>query len=120
MNLISVKMFSSNIDLEEIDEEQKEIYKELKRFLENYVIVLDKQINKEGDKNMNQELIFKLETERDELEQKVNKLAAFLNDKERLAAVSQEQNELLHEQYLYMHRYLVVLNKRISNLVEEL
>lgn len=117
MNLITVKMFSSNIELEELDEKQREIYKELKRFLENYVIVLD---NKEGDRSMNQELIFKLEAERDELEQKVNKLAAFLNDKERLAAVSQEQKELLHQQYFHMFRYLATLNARISNLVEEL
>ena len=117
MNQISIKMFSSNIELEGLDEKQKEIYKELKRFMENYVIVLD---NKEGDKNMNQELIFKLETERDELELKVNKLAAFLNDKERLAAVSQEQKELLHQQYFHMYRYLAILNARISNLVEEL
>ena len=67
-----------------------------------------------------EKLIFKLEVERDELEQKLNKLKAFLNDKERLAAVSQEQNDLLHKQYLYMYRYLAVLNARISNLVEEL
>lgn len=67
-----------------------------------------------------EKLIFKLETERDELELKLNKLAAFLNDKARLATVSQDQNDLLHEQYFYMQQYHRVLNARISNLVEEL
>ena len=41
MNSITIKMFSSNI------EEKTEELKELKRFMENYVIVLDKPISKE-------------------------------------------------------------------------
>jgi hypothetical protein len=65
-------------------------------------------------------LVYKLEVERDELELKLNKLAAFLNDKDRLSEVSKKQNLLLHEQYLHMHKYLGVLNRRISNLVEEM
>ena len=68
----------------------------------------------------NLKLISKLEVERDELEQKLTKLAAFLNDKMRLAAVTQEQNDLLHQQYFYMHNYSRILDERINDLIKNL
>lgn len=65
-------------------------------------------------------IVFKLEVERDELELKLTKLTAFLNDKARLAEVSKEQNQLLHQQYYHMQQYHRILNERITDLVEEL
>jgi len=59
----------------------------------------------------------RLVRERDELKDKVEKLASFLSDKEKAIKISGElQVAFLHRQLFYMNEYLGILKERIDHL----
>lgn len=59
----------------------------------------------------------RLVRERDELKDKVEKLASFLSDDEKATKISGKfQVSFLHRQLFYMNHYLGILNERIDHL----
>lgn len=56
----------------------------------------------------------RLLTELTDLDIKIKSLRDFLNDKEKIESIPQEQYELLKEQYQYMDKYFMVLCLRFS------
>jgi len=63
------------------------------------------------------ELIQKLEDEKYELQDKIENLESFL-DSEKLKDIKYSQRGLLFEQLHYMKKYFIVLETRISDLIE--
>lgn len=56
----------------------------------------------------------RLLTELTDLDIKIKSLASFLNDKEKIESLSQEQFDLLKEQYQCMDKYFTILCLRFS------
>lgn len=57
-----------------------------------------------------------LENERGELKFRLDKLTVFLNEQKKEQTVSDAQLNLLYCQYMYMQKYMNILNHRIKDL----
>lgn len=57
-----------------------------------------------------------LENERADLNHWLNKLLVFLNEQKKEQTVSDAQLNLLYRQYMYMQKYMNILNHRIKDL----
>lgn len=57
-----------------------------------------------------------LENERGELKFRLDKLTVFLNEQKKEQTVSDAQLNLLYRQYMYMQKYMNILNHRIKDL----
>lgn len=65
---------------------------------------------------MNVDIIERLDQERAELKSRLDKLLVFLNKQEKEQTVSDYQLMLMYQQYVYMQRYMRILNQRIKDL----
>lgn len=62
------------------------------------------------------DLVSKLENERDELKLRLDKRTLFLDEQRKEQTVSDAQLNLLYRQYMYMQKYMNILNHRIKDL----
>lgn len=62
------------------------------------------------------DLVSKLKNERGELKFRLDKLTVFLNEQKKEQTVSDAQLNLLYRQYMYMQKYMNILNHRIKDL----
>ena len=65
---------------------------------------------------MNVDIIERLDQERAELKFRLDKLLVFLNKQKEEQTVSDYQLDLLYRQYVYMQKYMNILNQRITEL----
>ncbi len=65
---------------------------------------------------MNVDIIERLDQERAELKFRLDKLLVFLNKQKEEQTVSDYQLDLLYRQYVYMQKYMNILNQRITDL----
>ena len=63
---------------------------------------------------MSEEVRERVTAERDELEIKLKKLAAFIYNNDAFKKINPRQQKLLKEQLVVMDRYLDILNKRLE------
>lgn len=66
--------------------------------------------------DMNVDIIERLDQERAELKFRLDKLLVFLNKQKEEQTVSDYQLDLLYRQYVYMQKYMNILNQRITDL----
>lgn len=70
----------------------------------------------DNEETANNPVVEKLKEEKADLDEKINKLKAFLNDDEKLSSIGEEQMKLLRLQLETMERYSDILWARLDDL----